>query len=205
MNDKFDQDELLLPWLVNDTLSPQECERAEQFLKDAPEKQADKAFLEALRKGVKQEQVSGPGAFGLKRLQNAIQEENRKQSEIDTGRAAANDTRWWKASIAAAALVILVQGGLLINTFETKDTGYQPLSTQTSDTVSLKVEFQSDVPLSKIEDFLISTSARISDGPSALGLYQIELDMDPGNEEAVLNVLQRFENAKDVVKYVQQN
>ena len=205
MNDRFDEEELLLPWLVNDTLSPQERERVERYLQNRPDKQSDKAFLEALRKGVQQEQVGSPGVFGLKRLQNAIQAESNQNANIDSHQVAANDTRWWKASIAAAALVILVQGGVLINMFQSQDTSYQPLSTQSAETLSLQVEFQSDITLSQIADFLMASGARISDGPSALGLYRIELDLDPSDQAAVTAVLEKFENATDIVKYVQQN
>ena len=76
MMKKKDPDiEMLLPWKVNGSLSDSEKVLVDNYLEEHPELEREVAFYRAMRNQVRAEQYGSPGAFGLRRLQNAMAEE----------------------------------------------------------------------------------------------------------------------------------
>lgn len=190
MNKDIDDNELLLPWLVNDTLDGDERARVEAWLGQQEDGDALRAFDEALRQQVRSEQAGSPGAFGLRRLQREIRADRKPDR-------AANDNRWWRPAIAAAALVILVQGGVLFDQFRDRET-YTPLGAG-QDGIVLQVEFAPDATQREIGALLRSIGAEIISGPAASGLYRLRLGEDAGADEAV----SALREASDVVRYAE--
>lgn len=205
MTDKHNEEEELLPWLANETLESEEREQVERYVSENSDGREELAFLQGLRRGVKQEEVASPGAFGLRRLQSAI----RVEQSAGTGAAglpvAANDNRWWKMSLAAAVMVAIVQGGVLLNMNRSTDDRIRPLSTEQDAGLILQIEFQPAATESEIRGVLNAVNARIVDGPSALGLYRIQVEQDDQQAADIDAVLDRLRVSAEVVKYVEQN
>ncbi len=205
MSNKPDEIELLLPWKANGTLNEEELAMVTEYLETHPDQQVELEFLEALREGVRAEQQGSPGAFGLKRLLKEIHQEQQSTSQTLTNQPAANDNTWWKASLTAAALVILVQGGLLINTFTGEGQDIQLLGEKQGATLVLQIEFQPVATEDEIRGLLKSVSGRFVDGPSAVGLYRIEIDRQNLEAEDIQKLVSEIAARADVIKYVEQN
>lgn len=200
-----DQNELLLPWLANETLDQSEREQVEQYLADHPEQQDELAFLKSLRAGVKQEQPGSPGAFGLRRLQREIRAGKSGTAPLVSTQPAANDSRWWKMSLAAAVMVAIVQGGLLLNLDRSQDDRIRPLSSAQTPQAVIQIEFHPTATEQRIRELLAAASVRIVDGPSALGLYRLGIAQDDDGNPDLDSVLQELRAADEIVKYVGQN
>ncbi len=189
MNKEIDDNEQLLPWLVNGTLEGDEKTRVEAWLESQEDGDELRAFDEALREQVRSEQVGSPGAFGLRRLQKEIQSERRLQKP-------ANDNRWWRPAIAAAALVIVVQGGVIFDQF--RDQGeYTPLGVEQTGIV-LQVEFAPDATQQQISELLQGIDAEIVGGPAASGLYRLQLVEEDANADEAMAALR---SAAEIVRY----
>ncbi len=196
MNEHRDNEELL-PWLVNGTLEGEEKARVEAWLAENEEYAALRDFDAAVRDQVQTETAGSPGAFGLRRLQKAIAAEKRAAEPAMPTRAA-NDSRWWKPAIAAAALVIVVQGGVIFDMFRDQDT-YQPLGVAT-DGITLQVEFEPGATQQQISELLRAIDASIIDGPAASGLYRLQLDPEQSAADEALAALRE---AGGVVRYAE--
>jgi hypothetical protein len=198
MTKETEENELLLPWLVNGTLSAEEKDRVESWLAANEDGEALRDFEATVRKQVRAEQVGSPGAFGLRRLQKAIAEDRRAEAST-TPVQSANDNRWWKPAIAAAAMIILVQGGVILDQFS-KPAEYQPLGVEQPAGVTLQVEFEPGATQQQISDLLRSLGISIVDGPAASGLYRLRLDDSATRADSAVRSLQ---NATGIVRYAE--
>ena len=197
MNNDRSEDELL-PWLVNGTLTGDEKARVEAWLAANQDSETLRGFDEAVREHVKAEQVGSPGAFGLRRLQKAIARERESATPLTAG-PAANDNRWWKPAIAAAALVILVQGGVILDQFNDRG-DYQPLGVEQQTGKIVQVEFNPDASNQEVSDLLRSLDLQIIDGPAASGLYRLRIG---GSVTTPDETLDRLRQAEGVVRFAE--
>lgn len=172
----------LLAWYANDTLDPVERAAVDDHLKDCAHCRDEIVFLRALRKGVKAVgQTSAPGELGLKRLLRDV----RTRPVVER--------HWWRPALAAAAVVIVVQG-VLLATFWSRDAGITPLGGETRNNV-VQIQFQPTATEAQIRSLLQEAGATLIDGPGALGVYRIVLDKpDPA--------LTQLQARTDVVKHV---
>ncbi|MEL6167935.1 MAG: hypothetical protein AAFR35_04545 [Pseudomonadota bacterium] len=153
--------EELLVFYVGGTLDPIETARMEAAIAADPALELQVATLRALREA-SEETAQSPGEFGLARLMRDV--------ETDSApRAAMPRTRIWQAVAGIAVAAFLAQAVLV---------------TQSSDEVTLAgedvsgdliVAFAPDATEGAIRDLLVSEGLIIVDGPSALGLYVLEL------------------------------
>ncbi len=182
--------ELLLPWYVNRALGEGERNEVDQLLQEDGTARQEVEFLTAVREGVRNQQYGSPGEFGWRRLQGEIERDRR---------GAQGAARWWRPAMAAAALVIIVQGGVLFS-LVTEQPAYKPLGEPASTGAVLQVAFKPSATEREIRQLLREVDGSLITGPSALGLYRIRLGSDDVNHIAA--ALERMSSATAVVEQV---
>lgn len=173
--DAHDEVQLLLPWRVNGTLSPQEAEMTEAHLAECAVCRADLAAQLSLRQAYAQmpgdtapnrrevarpiaRRFSPPGGSRWRSLRRRV-----GAGVAGTGQAAL-------AAAAAAALVILVLPSQ-------KDDEYRLLgSAPTGARGNAIVLFSPDASERDLRIALNQVGARVVDGPTASGAYVVRLD-----------------------------
>ena len=211
MKHSIDDNELLLPWLANETLSGQPLIDIQQYIDKNPEAALELEFVKALRIGITQEQFANdsPNEAGLQRLQDFISQEKAALRgaghKLDSMPAAANDNFRWKACAAAAALVIMIQSGLLLNKLDNQSGNYQTLSVEQSKWLVLQVEFQANATELQIRNLLSTLHAEIVSGPSALGIYRLRFNIYKESSEQSQALIEQLRQADSIISYVEQN
>jgi anti-sigma factor RsiW len=177
--------EALLPWLLNDTLSPAERAEVESHLQACVQCRAE---LERQR-DLMSRYVASPGpecARGaeapLARLLTRLDDESTRGAMPPRGKMAA---RWWQFAIALQMGVILALGTTLwLQLDSTPRTdlpaAYRGLATAAQRTAGdALVVFDPNASEADIRRALQLAGARIVDGPTATGAYFVRLDRDP--------------------------
>lgn len=189
---------LLLPWYVNGTLSEEEHRRVEVYLETSPDARSEVAFLRALRRQVKEERADttpgelGPGELGLKRIQRRIAQEHR---------SARPSAAWWRPAAIAAALVILVQSAVLIETWQGVGT-VMPAGGERRAGAVLQVTFAPDATEQEIREILQAIEGSLDGGPGALGVYRIRLgEVEPGDTASIERALRTLRGRSDIVTH----
>lgn len=117
-----------------------------------------------------------PGALGWARLSRAIDAESSTAAPL---------RRWlpgWQTAAAAAAAVLLWQ--VIAVPFIMPDgAGFEPVGEAVDASVS--VAFAADAPEGEIRALLRSVSGRVTDGPSALGLWQVSFEDETARDAAL--------------------
>jgi anti-sigma factor RsiW len=181
MNSETHPDELLA-WYVNGTLDGSERAAVERHLRDCARCRDEAAFLDALRRGVKEiGRADEPGDLGRKRL---LRDVRAQQGTRGT---------WWRPALAAAAAIIIVQGVLLVN-FWPHQASIGLLGGPKDKGLIVQIQFQPDAAEARIRALLQETGATLIDGPGALGIYRIRLERSD-------TALARLRSRTDVVKY----
>lgn len=193
--------EELLPFYVNETLQDAERLQVEEALKGNAELQEEVALLERLRAEMQEMNVeTSPGELGLKRLQNALSSE---QTQTIEAPASANDNiiGWgWKAAAVAACMLLAIQTFVFTPNWSGNDAD---LTAAGGGTISVphgvlySVTFSPDAKEENMRALLLSASARIVDGPSAIGVYRLTA---PGNSNEVLKKFQARRNLVDSIQ-----
>ena len=185
--------ELLLPWYVNGTLSEEEHRRVEVYLETSPDARSEVAFLRALRRQVKEERAdTTPGELGLKRIQRRIAQEHR---------SARPSAAWWRPAAIAAALVILVQSAVLIETWQGVGT-VMPAGGNRPAGAILQVTFAPDATEQEIRELLQAIDGSLDGGPGALGVYKIRLgEVEPGDTSSIERALRTLRGRSDIVTH----
>ncbi len=198
MNEPQDHDyvEALLSWYVNGTLTEEERAQVTAHLEHCGRCREEVRFLTGLQQGIKRvADTSVDPELGLKRLMR----------EIDAETPARRRTPWWQPSLAAAAVVILVQGVLLFNLWQRDDDIGVRLAGEAppAEAVILQIQFDADAREEEIRALLRALDARFVDGPSAVGLYRIELSgVTPGDERALARALNTLREQREIVRHV---
>lgn len=128
--------------------------------------------------------------LGWARLSKAIEQE---QAPV----AANDNSRIWKYAAAAFAVVAALQTTVLL---QGRPVSNEPLyvtaSAEAEDPFALNVAFLPSAELADITALLKSVDGKISDGPSAIGLYVIAF----ASEEARNNALASFQQAGHLIE-----
>ena len=201
MNEPVNHDhpDALLPWYANGTLTDEERVQVEAHLARCEQCREELRFLTALRQTVKQvADVPASPELGLKRLMREI------DAGTPTSRPATRHMAWWQPSLAAAAVVIVIQGVLLLNLWQGGDDAGMRLAGEARPAaVVLQIRFDAAAREEEIRALLRSLDARFVDGPSAVGLYRIELSgITPGDNEALARVLSALREQQAIVRHV---
>ncbi len=207
----------LLPFYVNRSLEQPELTAVEELLARSDEARQEVAFLEGLRQGIKdQPQGNSPGALGLKRLQREIarHKETSSSETNETGAQASDRARraqenaqggvavWWRHLAVAACLMLAVFGSLTISGGPGSGwlgTDRGPELAGSSNGAVLQVTFQPDATEAAIRSLLLETGLSIKEGPSSLGIYQLNLEAN-GTGANLTSALQKLRARRDVVE-----
>lgn len=185
----------LLPWYVNGTLDDAGRKRIEAHLSGcAPCREKMKA-IKRLRTCVKdiESQGQSPGELGLARLKRRI----RSEAAMLTPRVR---HRWLMPALAAAAIVIVAQAGLMLNMNSTNRQGMQLMSAPAAG--DIQVRFAPDARAGQIESLLQSIHGHIVAGPGALGVYHIRISAGDSGKKDVEAAVQRLRAQNNVVQFV---
>jgi len=151
--------------------------------------QAELIFLGALREGVREAtEVPDVGELGLARMRRSVRRERRRSIVARTLRP---------ALVLAAGLILVFQVVLLL---QPGDDGARLAGAAGAD---LQVTFAADATEGELRELLRSVDAQIVDGPSAAGLYRLQLDPSPEDEEAWARVLETLGGRPDLVTFVE--
>ena len=173
----------LLAWYVNATLAAPERIEVEKHLRDCARCRDEVAFLEALRRCVKAiGHTQAPGELGWKRLQRDVRAQNRTQRV------------WWRPALAAAAVVIVVQGVLLATLWQ-HESPITPLGDPKPESSVAQIQFQPSATEAQIRALLQTSGATLIDGPGALGVYRVRVEQPDA-------ALAQLRARTDVVKHV---
>jgi len=170
----------LLPWYVNDTLSGQEKQDIESHLESCETCQQEIELLKLIRTETKKTDANAaPGELAKMRFMREI------KAEKATSKQTANKRPWWQpASAIAAALVIVIQTGVILNNPNaTNGNGVELLGKSLGE---FSVQFNKDANSNAISKFLLEINARITNGPieSSDGQIFYELDLEAINENS---------------------
>ncbi|HHI93534.1 MAG TPA: hypothetical protein ENK04_08490 [Gammaproteobacteria bacterium] len=205
MNEPINHDhpDALLPWYANGTLTDEERMQVAAHLERCEQCREELRFLTGLRQAVKQQVADAPASpeLGLKRLMREIDADD---AETPTSRPATRRMAWWQPSLAAAAVVIVIQGVLLLNLWQGDDDAGMRLAGETRPAaVVVQIQFDAAAREEEIRALLRSLDARFVDGPSAVGLYRIELSgITPGDNGALARVLSALREQQAIVRHV---
>lgn len=178
----------LLPFHANGTLAGAECARLDEALAADPELAAELAELRTLKHWLAADATDGPAReLGLARLHRAI----------DEGPGGRDLSQWRR--LAASALF----GGIVATaSFMLWNAARAPVYVQSGvagDAHVLTVAFRPEARLGAMEALMQAEGLSILDGPSAIGLYRIEVPVggDPAEVAGLLRA------AEDVVESVE--
>ena len=164
---------------VRGRLTPEAAEAVARAAAADPRVSADLALTRGIAAALDAEaaETPGPGALGWARLSRAIDAEEKP---------ATSQRRWlpaWQLAGAAAAAVLLWQAIAVPLIAPDGGPGFEPVGEAAA--FSLAVGFAEDAPEGEIRALLLSVGGRITDGPSALGLWQVSFD-DAAARDAAL-------------------
>jgi anti-sigma factor RsiW len=166
---------------VRRRLTPEEAARVEAEAASRPELAAEIALLRGIIAAFEEdERAPVPGELGWARLSRAIDAEPRPV-------AAPAPTRrplWPLAATAAAAVLVWQLAAVPLITGPGEPTGYAPVSQAPADG-TLEVAFAPEAPEAAIRELLRAVGGRVSDGPSAIGLWQLSFPTPEARDAAM--------------------
>lgn len=188
--------ELLMPWLHNGSLQGDEQQLAMHFEQEQNElAAAEKRLDEELRHIVKQQAGGSPAEFGWARLQRDLFHTTTEKSP------AKNNTKWIKFALAASLILIVIESGFLLQTLP-ELVRYEPLGQQQVSSAVLQIEFQPDATEKNIRDLLNQVKGRVIDGPGAMGIYRVALDLSAENEGGIDDRIKILADQSLIVRHV---
>jgi len=221
---EHDSIDAMLPWYVNGTLVPEECEQVERHMESCPQCRATITEMQNLQCVVQQ------------REEEVLVQRNNLQSilsRIDSFTDARTDTNnvpvtsavrqrvslvqyirdfWdkfmalpggWRYTVVAQFLLLVVvsAGAIVKPTMEPVFTTLSsPEKNMRQNSVRMRVVFAEDVLFRDIRHLLVNARARIVDGPTPSGVYTLETVFAP--DEVLQDVLNRWRD-KALVRFVE--
>ena len=160
----------LLPWYVNGTLSPVEAEAIERELAESEVARGELRLWHAVARAVADERAmpdAGGADLGWLRLVR----------QLDPALPRPGLARWQMAAAAALIAVIGAQSVFLYRSDrahrdEIRQLGAAPGGVRENEW-RVQVRFRDGATLAEIESLLAAADARVIDGPSALGIYEL--------------------------------
>lgn len=170
MNPRDENIAALLPWYLNGTLEEAERREVESWLRDRHGAEEELALWRSVQQVVRSEESAKPGSeLGWRRLRSQISRAPRRP--------------WWMAAAAASVLMVIgLQTAILLR----DEPGiFRPLAAPESKTSwRFHVRFSATATMGQLEQVLLRNQAMIVEGPSALGLYTVEVARDVGGNQS---------------------
>jgi len=183
--------ELDLPFHVNGTLDAEARAELDAWLETDELLHAEAASLAIIRDEMQAEEVRSPGEFGLARLMRDVGREG-----AGGGAVQAPSRTWiWQAAAAVAVIGFLAQAVLMRD--QAAPQGYELASAGVPG--ALVVAFAPLATEEAIRSLLVGQGLEIVAGPSALGLYRLDV-IEGGDLEAASAALRA---AADIVESVE--
>jgi anti-sigma factor RsiW len=157
-------DEALIAY-VRGTLPRQDADRIEAEAGRNPELAADIALTRGVATALdEQARESAPGPLGWARLSRAL--------DAETARPERVRRPVWQLAASAAAAVLLWQA-VAVPILSPERPGYAPVTEQPADDFGVAVAFAPATTEQAIRTLIRDIDARVSDGPSAIGLWRL--------------------------------
>jgi anti-sigma factor RsiW len=209
-----DQEEIesLLPWHAAGTLSRRDAERVERAL--ASDQELVRRFnlvREELAETIHlNESLGAPSGRAMEKLFAAIDAEGAlkrkpgfsfdlrtRVSELFSGFA----PRTLAYASAAAALVILLQAGLIGSALLKSGPGFMTASAppQKVESVDVLVTFVPQATTDQVTKFLHDRHATIVDGPKGPGMYRLRFDADGAPKAETDRVMKEMQESRNIV------
>ena len=209
-----DQEEIesLLPWHAAGTLSRRDAERVERAL--ASDQELVRRFnlvREELAETIHlNESLGAPSGRAMEKLFAAIDAEGAlkrkpgfsfdlrtRVSEFFSGFA----PRTLAYASAAAALVILLQAGLIGGIILKSGSGYNTASAPDAkvESIDLLVSFVPQATTDQVTKFLHEHRATIVDGPKGLGMYRLRFDANGAPKAETDRVVKEMQQSRNIV------
>ncbi len=161
-------DEMLIAY-VNGKLPRDDSEQIALEAAQRPELAAEITLMRGIATAVREEaRGPSPRELGWARLSRALDAEEKKPASRSRRRSL-----WQLAASAAAAVLIWQAVAVPILSLRGDEPGYAPVSEQSAGEFSLSVAFEPEATEEAIRLLLREIDARISDGPSAIGLWRL--------------------------------
>ena len=204
-NERHDEASLraLLPWMAAGKLSGAEREQVQTWLDASPEARAELAWWQAVGRDLRahsaEQMATHEGDVGLARFQQALaQLPERSTPSLPTGGRLQRWLQWWRVNwqspALAACLLVIVTQSVMWQRPVSAPAALEALSgAQTTSAGSFLVAFEPTASEADIRALMRTVQAEIVGGPSALGLYRIQVRGDVGAAR------QQLEQARGVV------
>lgn len=188
----------LLPWYVNEGLSPKEVNEVEAHLKNCPACQSELTRCRDLSVSVKSNQQDNwtPSAPHFSRLLAKVNEFEDRRTKSQSPRGwLAKWFPWLSDTPRPARFTLALQGALVVALASTllvrslvPGEMYQTLSTPAEHPAvkgqQLRLVFAEDITEKELRALLLSNRGRLVAGPSPLGVYTIELEPADSSTQA---------------------
>ncbi|HEX4997902.1 MAG TPA: zf-HC2 domain-containing protein [Terriglobia bacterium] len=200
----------LLPWYANRTLGQEECVAVEEHLSGCAECRQELEELGALTVAFKDfDKDMPPADVSFDRTMAAVGEWERERAE-SRPRLFSWLSAFWAPSIPVTRFVLAAQLALLLILaglyWRTTWTGpYTTLSGQTGvrSGPRLTVMFQPTVTEQALRQVLVDLGANLVSGPSALGVYVVELTGRADSDAEVESTIRDLRAKTDVISFVE--
>lgn len=190
-SDKLQQ---LLPFYVTNSLDTEEANRVSAALLYDTDLQQEYYFLKKLHLAIKDQPLpTSPGEFGLARLQKEIAKSQQAPRSQPSGIRLNRQGLFWKIGTIAACF------GLLFQTYNYQYLAQTDGLTAASGPLAhpsspiLQLTFTPEAREKHIRDLLLTLQISIIEGPSALGVYRVQVGSDLEKAIAVLEIDARIE------------
>jgi Putative zinc-finger len=181
----------LLPWYVNESLSPQESAEVESHLSACPLCQAEVARCNNLNQSVKSnpQDTWKPSAPHFAKILNNVDAIEQRATTKKSAGWLANWLPWLSATPGPARFALGLQGALVLALATTllyrglvPTDDYRTLSDPAPATQitgpQIRVVFAEDITEKEMRTLLLNISSRLIAGPSSLGVYTIALSSE---------------------------
>ncbi len=200
----------LLPWYLNGTLAETERRAVADHLRECAECTRELGSLEDLQAAVRDaaQQAPEPSPLLLTRALASIDEYEREKEAAGWPWLA-----WWRPLPKFARVALAVQLAAIVGLgsyiavsrdrprFETAGSSIPGAH---ADRVQIAVMFQPGASEAQIRQVLQGLGASIIGGPSALGVYTIELPIARDDAEPLARALKSLRESREVVRFAEQ-
>jgi len=203
-----DKTSLMIPAYLRGELSEPERQEIERLASENPRIAADIELQKNLKRALsKEEGAFEPGPLDWSRLSKAMNASDTESIHIH--RSAANDThltsktQYWRYAAILLGVATIGQAGLLGSQMLHQDKDelsaqYVAVSEPPTPHISAKFGFKSDVSAAELTQALQKVEGTIIDGPSSLGLYQVEFK----SNQACLVAVDTLKDTANIVETV---
>ena len=208
----------LLPWYANQTLEDDERKLVEMHLADCRDCAKEVESLKAMQKTVVEVGDSGPALspFALNRALAEIEDYERtrtttvKAASVATREKKGFWARWWqptpvfaRALIAAQIVLVLALGSVTLYQYSHPNIIFKTSSGGVDDKTSTRITvgFNDGTTEQEIRQTILGIEGQIVEGPSALGLYTIQVPIPRERTAEIDKVLQTLRQNTKVVRF----